>query len=104
MPDSDPIRHVILLIMENRSFDHMMGGLAGTIPGLDGVQPQQPRINYDQSGKAYSQAPTEVTQTRSDPKHEHADVVIQLQKQNSGFVRDFVQAYPDSTEQDRQQI
>jgi phospholipase C len=104
MPDSDPIRHVILLIMENRSFDHMMGGLAGVIPGLDGVAPQQPRVNYDQAGKAYPQAPTESTQTRSDPKHEHADVVIQLQNQNSGFVRDFAQAYPDSTEQDRQQI
>ena len=39
MPDRDPIRHVIMLIMENRSFDHMMGGLSAVLPGLDGVDP-----------------------------------------------------------------
>jgi phospholipase C len=104
MPQSDPIRHVILLIMENRSFDHMLGGLATVIPGLDGVNPQQPRVNLDPAGQAYAQAPTEVRQTAYDPKHEHADVVIQLQNQNSGFVLDFAQAYPASTPQDRQQI
>ena len=34
------------------------------------------------------QAPSEIQQMADDPKHEHADVVIQLQNQNSGFVRD----------------
>ena len=104
MPDNDPIRHVIMLIMENRSFDHMMGGMAGVLPGLDGVDPQQPRVNRDAAGQAYFQSPSEITQTASDPKHEHADVVIQLQNQNSGFVLDFAQQYPASTVQDRQQI
>jgi phospholipase C len=104
MPANDPIRHVILLIMENRSFDHMMGGLASVLPGLDGVDPQRPYVNYDPAGNPYFQAPTEIRQTRSDPKHEHADVVVQLQNHNSGFVADFVQAYPASTGQDRQQI
>ena len=104
MPDNDPIRHVILLIMENRSFDHMMGGLAGVLPGLDGVDPANPHLNRDPAGQAYFQAPTEITQTTSDPKHEHADVVIQLQNRNSGFVLDFVQAYPAATVQDRQEI
>lgn len=104
MPDNDPIRHVILLIMENRSFDHMMGGLASVLPGLDGVDPANPHLNRDPAGQAYFQAPTGITQTTSDPKHEHADVVIQLQNRNSGFVLDFVQAYPAATVQDRQQI
>ena len=104
MPDQDPIRHVIVLIMENRSFDHMLGGLASTIPGLDGVDPRQPHVNYDANGKAYFQEPTEVRQISSDPKHEHADVVIQLMNQNGGFIQDFIRAYPNSTEDDRQQI
>ena len=104
MPDNDPIRHVIMLIMENRSFDHMMGGMAGVLPGLDGVDPQHPHVNFDPAGQAYYQAPSQLTQTASDPKHEHADVVIQLQNQNSGFVLDFAQQYPASTVQDRQQI
>ena len=104
MPANDPIRHVILLIMENRSFDHMMGGLTAVIPGLDGVDPARPHVNYDAAGQPYFQAPTEVRQITSDPKHEHADVVVQLQNQNGGFIRDFVQAYPASTAEDRQQI
>ena len=104
MPTNDPIRHVIVLIMENRSFDHIMGGMTALVPGLDGVDPQNPHVNYDPAGKAFYQAPTEIKQTRSDPKHEHADVVVQLQDGNSGFVKDFVQAYPASTDEDRQQI
>ena len=33
----DPIEHVIVLMLENRSFDHMLGGLSEVIDGLDGV-------------------------------------------------------------------
>jgi phospholipase C len=104
MPNTDPIRHVIMLIMENRSFDHMMGGLGALVPGIDGVDPQSPHVNYDPAGKPFYQAPTEIKQTRSDPKHEHKDVMVQLENGNSGFVRDFVQEYPASTDADRQQI
>jgi phospholipase C len=104
MPSHDPIRHVILLIMENRSFDHMMGGLTAVIPGLDGVDPANPHVNRDAAGQAYFQAPSAITQTTSDPKHEHADVVVQLQNGNSGFVLDFAQNYPASTTEERQQI
>jgi phospholipase C len=104
MPQSDPIRHVIQLVMENRSFDHMLGGLASSIPGLDGVDPQHPHLNLDPAGQAYYQAPTELRQFAFDPKHEHADVVVQLQNQNSGFVLDFAQAYQASTPADRQEI
>jgi phospholipase C len=104
MPVNDPIRHVIVLIMENRSFDHMLGGLTGAVPGLDGVDPQHPHVNYDAAGKAYFQAATEERQIRSDPKHEHEDVAIQLRNNNGLFVQDFIRAYPDSTDDDRQQI
>jgi len=93
-----------MLIMENRSFDHMMGGLSALVPGIDGVDPRHPHVNYDPAGKAYYQAPTEVKQTRSDPRHEHKNVVVQLENGNSGFVKDFVQEYPASTDADRQQI
>lgn len=37
MPNPDPIEHVIVLMLENRSFDHMLGGLATAIPDLDGI-------------------------------------------------------------------
>jgi phospholipase C len=103
MPD-DPIRHVILLMLENRSFDHMLGGLSAVFPELDGVDLQHPRLNHDRRGMPYPQAPTVTRQTRFDPKHEHADAVVQLQNNNTGFVLDFEGAYPESTERDRQEI
>ena len=66
MPAGDPIRHVILLIMENRSFDHMLGGLSTQIPDLDGVDPASPPANYDSGGTAYPQEPTSARQIRLD--------------------------------------
>jgi phospholipase C len=51
MPDGDPIKHVIVLMLENRSFDHMLVGLAGSITGLDGVpQNGTPPSNRDHDG------------------------------------------------------
>jgi phospholipase C len=100
---TDPIRHVILLLMENRSFDHMLGAFASVYP-VDGVDVSRPRVNYDAQGKAYAQAPTTTRQLKYDPKHEHADVVVQLQNQNGGFIVDFVNNYPDSADADRQEI
>ena len=36
---SDPrIRHIVVLMLENRSFDHMLGLLMPDIPGLRGVR------------------------------------------------------------------
>ena len=37
MPEVDPIEHVIVLMLENRSFDQMLGGLSSVIAGLDGA-------------------------------------------------------------------
>ena len=104
MPSADPIRHVILLILENRSFDHMLGGLAGNIAGLDGVDPAHPNMNFDSTGRAYTQAPTTRQQFPLDPKHELANVATQLKDGNSGFILDFEQAYPRSSQQDRQEV
>ncbi|HZD91401.1 MAG TPA: alkaline phosphatase family protein, partial [Pseudolabrys sp.] len=55
-PD-DPIKHVIVLMMENRSFDHMLGGLSGAIDGLDGVPSGGPPRTNRADGKTYKQAP-----------------------------------------------
>jgi phospholipase C len=100
----DPIRHVILVIMENRSFDHILGGLSSVYPDLDGVNPAQPRENRDSDGTPYLQAPTQTRQMQFDPKHERPDVSVQLSNWNSGFVADFSDAYPQSTPQDRQEV
>jgi N-acetylmuramoyl-L-alanine amidase len=39
---ADPIEHVVVLMLENRSFDHMLGGLRRVFSDLDGVDPTNP--------------------------------------------------------------
>lgn len=95
--EADPIRHVVLLILENHSFDQMLGSLQEIYPDLEGVDPATARINYDDEGRAYEQAPTEERQMLLDPHHEVPHVAIQLKGRNSGFVKDFAQSYPEST-------
>ena len=34
---TDELKHVIVLMMENRSFEHMLGGLKATHPLIDGI-------------------------------------------------------------------
>ncbi len=94
---SDPIRHVVLLILENHSFDQMLGCLKEIYPSMVGVDPAHPRGIQDDAGSVYRQSPTTERQMFLDPHHELEHVAVQLENQNGGFVRDFVRAYPDST-------
>ncbi len=95
----DPIRHVVHLILENRSFDQMLGCLQAVYPQLDGVDPNNPRSNADARGTVFAQTPmTERQMLKWDPHHEVDHVAKQLADHNAGFVRDFSEAYPDSTD------
>lgn len=82
----------------------MLGCLKDAYPDLDGVDPSEPRSNKDPAGKAYFQAPTTERQMLLDPHHEVPHVATQLAEGNSGFVADFVSAFPDSSEEARQFI
>jgi len=99
----DPIKRVVLLIMENHSFDQMLGCMTKVHPTLEGVDPSHPHSNSD--GKTtYLQVETRKRQMRFDPKHEHVNVMQQLKNGNSGFVLDFATTYPSSAKEDRQEI
>lgn len=102
---TDPIEHVIVLMLENRSFDHMLGGLEVEL-GLDGVFPpgQPPRFNKDAAGTAYPQIAGAGRTTRFDPRHELRHVTAQLAGANEGFVDDFARAYPSSESSDRAEV
>ena len=104
MPDG-PIKHVIVLMLENRSFDHMLGGLSKAIPDLDGV-PTNGTIwsNSDPDGTSYGQVGGAALALRYDPKHELQHVLNQLRGDNQGFVDDFARAYPLSQQSDRAEI
>jgi phospholipase C len=91
---ADPIEHVIVLMMENCSFDRMLGRL----PGVDGVDPATRRTNPDfPSQTAIAQAVTTEPNMALDPEHDLDDCLRQISGPCQGFVADFAQHYPQST-------
>jgi phospholipase C len=101
---TDPIRHVVVLMLENHSFDQMLGAFRSVLPSLEGVDPVNPGINRDSDGTPYPQAVTEETSVSPDPMHELENVLFQLDQNNANFVLDYEQSYPDTDQPKRQQI
>src|SRR5471030_125681 len=101
----DPIEHVVVLMMENHSFDQMLGSLSGEL-GLDGIDAANPKTNpdYPDTTQSVAQAPTSLTSIDLDPAHEFDDVQRQLTANNSGFIKDFVMAHPTCGMTEKQQI
>lgn len=91
----DGIEHVVLLLLENHSFDQMLGSLQQVIPDLDGVTAvlASTRKNLTCDGVPVHQHETTERQMKFDPKHEHVNVLRQLEGGNGGFVKDFQTAY-----------
>ena len=88
----DPIKHVIALMLENNSFDHILGSLGKG----DGV-PSNPPLTNAYNSQAYSQAPTNARSTSPEPKHDLSDVIVQIgtgEGSMSGFVQNYAQSYP----------
>src|ERR1700732_2581440 len=104
MSEKDPIKHVVLLMMENHSFDQMLGCIQGVYPELDGVDLDAavPRFNLDTAGNRVFQVPTDEQQVPLDPKHESRFVLEQIANGNSGFITDFEKNVPGNTAVDRQ--
>jgi phospholipase C len=89
----DQIKHVIVLMMENRSFDHILGGC----PKI--TRTYNPIAINEFNGKIFRQSPGAARKVADDPVHETKDVLIQLQpngtvQQNGGFIIDYAQNYP----------
>ena len=101
---TDPIRHVVVLMLENHSFDQMLGAFQSVFSDLEGVDPASPRSNRDKDGMTYSQAVTTAASVLNDPMHELANVLHQLEDGNANFVLDYSEAYPATTPDERQQI
>ena len=100
----DPIRHVILLILENHSFDQMLGDLKQIYPDMDGVDRKNLKSNPDGKGNQVLQSEMRETQMVSDPCHETVDVLEQLKDGNQGFVSNFLKHYPYALEKEQQAI
>lgn len=72
-PVQTPIRHVFVLMLENRSFDHLFGrsGIPGIVAATSGNSNAYGGTDFPFGGDAPGQMPT-------DPGHEFTDVVEQL--------------------------
>ena len=101
MPDG--IKNIIYLLLENRSFDHVLGSLKKANSDVEGVDENAPREN-SWIGQTYKQTPGSTAFLKFDPRHEHEHVVVQLAGGNAGFVADYAQAYPKATRDDYAKI
>ena len=98
---TDGINHVVLLLLENHSFDQMLGALQQVNPDVDGVTPElaATRFNLTTAGVAIYQHETSERQMAFDPHHEHVNAMAHIKNHNSGFVSDFQNAYKSQLSQ-----
>ena len=86
------IDHIVVLMMENRSFDQMLGYLMRDgLPEVDGLRGDE--WNEDAEGNRYPVRPcdgSEPLEKRFDPCHGPTCVSEQLENGNKGFVKNFV--------------
>jgi len=92
------IEHIVVVIMENRSFDHMLGYLSLPPPvgrgrKLEGLEGDE--VNYipagDAGGTAYRSHPLGRTVFRECPRHTFAPTALQIgeDRRMQGFAEDF---------------
>jgi phospholipase C len=106
MPMPPPIAHVVVLMMENHSFDRILGYLRSLDPAIDGVDPTSPGRNPDwPSGTPVLQAPTTARNVADDPMHDLDNVLRQIDHgRMDGFLTDFGQSYPNAGTAERAEI
>jgi len=73
----DNLRHIVVLMMENRSFDHMLGSLTAVNPQIDGIAAQL--SNPDTNGNPVQPQPLAQFQGQLDPDPDHHFPAVDLQ-------------------------
>src|ERR1043166_3895788 len=103
-PATDNLRkidNIVVLMMENRSFDHMLGYLK--LEGnRDDVEGLTPGLSNSYGQKSYSIHHLNHTALRSnqDPCHSGQCVADQLRNNNGGFVANYIKTHPKDPERD----
>ena len=93
-------------MLENRSFDHMLGGMSKIDPNVEGVhQNGKPYFNQSLKGKIYEQLPGAawVLLDRRGPDHEHDGTMKQLgtvANPMGGFIDNFLGRYPNASDEE----
>lgn len=93
----DP-QHIIVLMLENRSFDHMLGYLPHPNPAFNGLAAGASNPAVSPLGTRISSSPSASKSIEQDPAHDHDEVLEQLTGQrvrpagsvsNEGFVASY---------------
>ncbi len=89
------IEHIVVLMMENRSFDHMLGylRLEGGRTEIDGLTPGLANM-HDGRSFPIRHLPTTILNDEQDPNHDEAGVREQLANGNGGFVSVYARTNP----------
>lgn len=80
-PGLDALRHIVVVMMENRSFDHMLGSLKADDPRIDGIDPADAtQSNPDSNGTVVKVQPKAKYQSQLDPDpgHDFKEVDVQI--------------------------
>jgi phospholipase C len=73
----DRLQHIVVLMMENRSFDHMLGSLKAVNPAIDGIT--DGLSNPDTTGALIKPQPLAEFQSQLDPDPDHHFPAVDLQ-------------------------
>lgn len=76
-PGLDKLTHIVVLMMENRSFDHMLGSLTAVNGNIDGITGEL--SNPDTNGNAVKPQPLADFQGQLDPDPDHHFPAVDLQ-------------------------
>jgi phospholipase C len=76
-PGLDNLKHIVVLMMENRSFDHMLGYQKQLWPAIDGLNGNE--TNPDTNGDLQSVKPTAAAQGELDPDPDNSWEGVNLQ-------------------------
>jgi phospholipase C len=90
------IDHIVVVMMENRSFDHMLGYLS--LNGRDDVDGLEPNLSNDYRRRTYRVHRLKRTalEREEDPKHGGKDVNQQVAGGTmGGFVKNFIESRPE---------
>jgi phospholipase C len=92
---TDALKHIVVLMMENRSFDHMLGYLKAVDPRIDGVDGTE--TNPDTTGVQVPVQPLAQyqSQLQPDPGHHFEDVKLQIHGDTPGgpAMQGFIKAF-----------
>lgn len=71
-PGLDNLKHIVVLMMENRSFDHMLGFMKQQVPGIDGLNGAESNPDTATPPQNVTVQPTAAAQAELDPDPDHS--------------------------------